>query len=188
MIVKKIVITIIISAMYKVKNPIDRILSYRNIIQRVENMTPCWEWILGTFESGYGIAWYKGKSYSIHRLSAFLFDVNKDIDNNIIPDFKFVLNSIFCVLHRCDNRICFNPEHLFIGTRKDNALDMYRKGRENKVNGERIFQSKLTTSQILEIREKYSSGNFTQYQLAEEYKVSQPQIHLIIKKKNWGHI
>ncbi len=64
---------------------------------------------------GYGKIKFKGKDYRAHRLSYI-------IKNGEIP------SSIF-VCHKCDNPPCINPDHLFLGTAKDNALDRKNKGR-----------------------------------------------------------
>jgi hypothetical protein len=59
---------------------------------------------------------YKGRSYTAHRFSAFVF-------------LNFNLTSELVVAHRCDVPRCVNPDHLFIGTYKDNTQDMLSKGR-----------------------------------------------------------
>jgi hypothetical protein len=55
-----------------------------------------------------------------------------------------------CVLHKCDRRACVNPDHLFTGTKKDNTLDMMRKGRRT--------QTVLTPELVAEIRESSESS------------------------------
>jgi len=76
----------------------------------------CWEWKGNISSSGYGLLSYKGKNIGSHILSWILH--NGEIENNL------------WVLHKCDNRKCVNPKHLFLGTRQDNMDDMVRKGRQ----------------------------------------------------------
>lgn len=100
-------------------------LSFENVyiehlkkkIKKQKNITKngCWEWTGPKYKDGYGMANYRRKKIRAHRLSYQLFV--GEITENI------------CVLHKCDNKPCFNPNHLFLGTRKDNAIDMVRKGR-----------------------------------------------------------
>ena len=93
------------------------------------------------------------------------------------------------VLHKCDNRKCCNPAHLFLGSQKDNMQDMIAKGRKvlrtrEESVGEKSPQAKLTWAQIREIREKYEMGAL-QKELAEEFLLSQSQISFIVTKKGW---
>lgn len=78
----------------------------------------CWEWQRGTNSKGYGAVKIQNKTYSAHRVSWTLF-------NGDIPEGMFVC-------HHCDNPKCVNPEHLFIGTQKDNMQDKCKKGRHHK--------------------------------------------------------
>lgn len=57
----------------------------------------------------------------------------------------------YLVCHTCDNRVCINPDHLFVGTEKDNAHDMVSKGRDAKIFGEKNGNSKLTQLMVLQI-------------------------------------
>lgn len=78
----------------------------------------CWPWHRYKDESGYGYIAFDGFKFAVHRL-AFLH-------------FKGVIPPKFEVMHTCDNPFCFNPEHLFLGTHKENMEDMVRKGRSPK--------------------------------------------------------
>jgi hypothetical protein len=77
--------------------------------------TPCWEWTGTVNVQGYGDMSVEGKHVGAHRLSY-------QLHNGSIPKGLHVL-------HKCDNRICTNPEHLFIGTQSENVKDMGKKKR-----------------------------------------------------------
>jgi len=102
------------------------------------------------------------------------------------------------VLHNCpdgDNPTCVNPSHLWLGTQGDNNRDMTEKGRhgmlahpELAARGERNGFSRLTETDITEIRLRYSLGRATQTTLAAEYGVSQSHIWRILHSQAWKHI
>ena len=75
----------------------------------------CWNWKGGLSGCGYGYITFEGKKQGAHRVSYKLF--NGPIPKNML------------VLHKCDNRACINPDHLFLGTHQDNMDDMWEKGR-----------------------------------------------------------
>lgn len=111
-----------------------------------------------------------GKGY-VHRVSYTLF-VGE------IPDGM-------CVLHKCDNRLCVEPTHLFLGTKLENARDCDAKGRRPK--GMSHFYALVTDSQVRKIRKLYEQG-VTQRRLATQYGVCQANISNIVKRKSWSHI
>jgi HNH endonuclease len=83
----------------------------------------CWEWKAVARCMGYGVLQLDGKAQFAHRIAWIL-------SNGAIPDG-------LCVLHKCDNRPCVNPRHLWLGTRSENTLDMFAKGRQNPPKGDR---------------------------------------------------
>ena len=83
---------------------------------KVDPVTGCWNWVGATSHFGYGKICHKGRYLAAHRVAAHLW-------------MGFDLKDSRCVLHRCDNPPCINPDHLFLGTKKDNTRDCVNKGR-----------------------------------------------------------
>jgi hypothetical protein len=87
------------------------------------------------------------------------------------------------VCHRCDNPICVNPNHLFLGTQQDNIRDMWAKGRHPLLDGEKHYAHKLTALQVRAIRK--SPTSVMNKTLAERYGVDSSTISLARRGKNW---
>jgi hypothetical protein len=120
----------------------------------------CWVWT-GSIRRGYGQCKYQGKNVYAHRASWMQYV--GEIPNGL------------CVCHRCDNPLCVNPLHLFLGSMADNNLDMARKGRA---------ASKITAVQVRLIRDSTLSCQT----LAREYGISVSQVSRIRTHKKWKHI
>lgn len=131
----------------------------------------CWEWTKSCTKQGYGRASYHGKGVRSHRLSW-------ELTYGEIPYDLFVL-------HKCDNRKCCNPKHLFLGTPLDNVRDMMEKGRNALLMGRLNGNSKLTNEQVDYIIKRYATGGVTQEQLAQEIGVSDSHISNIVNGKVW---
>lgn len=135
----------------------------------------CWEW-QGSTRGGYGriiVGSRKNgtrRSESAHRLSYIL-------NNGAIPEGMEVC-------HKCDNRCCINPDHLFLGTRQDNIDDREAKGRNNPPVGEENGNAKLTKLDVLEIIEKRERGLSFQ-RIANEYGVSKKTVQNAVSGKTW---
>lgn len=141
-----------------------------------EDFPSCWIWKGGVSDNGwgqkYGYMLHEGKRYYTHRISYQLTHVDEDISN-------------LCICHTCDNPKCVNPSHLWKGTDLDNARDKVQKGRQQDMSNEANPKSKLNKAIVQNIRFKYSSGNYTQKELAEEYGVVSANISLIVRNKIW---
>lgn len=151
------------------------------IPQHLPNLGQCWIWTSCKDKDGYGWIGLTKKSSGFynkraHRISALIHGISDILTENQL------------ILHKCDNPGCVNPEHLFIGTTEDNVKDRVSKNRTAIQSGSSHGYAKLVESQVLEIRAKYATGNYTQDKLATEYKVVRPMISLIVNRKNWTHI
>lgn len=94
-----------------------------------------------------------------------------------------------CVLHRCDNRKCANPAHLFLGTHRTNTWDAWRKGRATVcAPGEGHHKAKLTEAIVRELRESFTDDQLDTGELAERYGVSRTTILAAYKRQTWRHI
>jgi len=134
----------------------------------------CWEWKKSTFLSGYGAIRWEGKAELAHRVSWLIHTGS--------------IASLW-VLHRCDNRRCVNPQHLFLGTGADNNRDMFQKNRWKKKkdqSGEHNPWSKLTQVQAEEIRSIYASGGVSMKKLGKRFGVSNNAICMIVNRRTYA--
>lgn len=139
----------------------------------------CWEWGGTCNSTGYGLVAWHGKVYVSHRVAAYL--------SGLVSSMSAPKNSreLTHVLHKCDNRKCCNPSHLFLGSYKDNQLDAYKKGRRSQPKGEHHANAKLTNIEAETIRGRYDKGE-TQMSLAKEFNVSQRAISLIVRGETYS--
>ena len=130
----------------------------------------CWNWMSTKIWNGYGRLSFDGRPQLAHRV-AWMFYVG-DIPNGL------------CVLHRCDNRGCVNPSHLFLGTYADNVHDCMNKGRRVDNAGEKHGHAKLTEEQVKTIRARRSDGALG-VDLAREFGVTKQTISKITNHHAW---
>ncbi len=162
----------------------------------------CWLWLGTRNRRGYGIFAVRHWPYIAHRLS---FLMNGGVFTAEQP----------CGLHSCHNPPCVNPAHIRAGTNAENSADAVAAGRqahgdwfsairratacrgdnhpsrlrpERRPRGSKSKSSKLTESQVAEMREAYALGNCTQRELANRYGVSQGCIGFILRGEFWRHV
>lgn len=145
-------------------------LTRERIEAKVERLTECgcWIWMGGCQVRGYGEIISNNKKHAAHRVSYTLYKGD-------IPKGMYVC-------HKCDTVSCVNPDHLFLGTQKDNLSDMARKGRSTL--GEKNARAKLTVEQIKEIRE----SNDTHQNIANRMGVCRSNIGAIKNRERWSHV
>lgn len=134
----------------------------------------CWNWTGQKFNSGYGSAWINGKCRTAHRVSYEIF--NGKIKGNLL------------VCHKCDNKSCVKPSHLFLGTSQDNLRDASKKGllASGKNNGMHISPTlKLNEQKVRKIRKEHNPKVFTCEMLAKKYNVSKRTIRSVLENENW---
>ena len=133
------------------------------------NQNGCWLYQAGRFDTGYGSFWLDGSDRCAHRVSWL-------IHKGEIPGNLFVC-------HKCDVKLCVNPDHLFLGTTQENTADRVKKGRcaRGRAHLKRVT---LTEQEVNEIRYLLSNGA-QNYILAEKYKISRATISDIKRRRSW---
>lgn len=131
----------------------------------------CWDWLACLDGCGYG-DWRRQGFRRAHRFSWWLH--NGPIPHNL------------WVLHKCDNPGCVRPDHLFLGTPKDNTRDMISKGREADQKGEKHWGVKLNADKVREIRLLFSK--FRNGEIAARYGVDAKTIYDIRHGNNWAGV
>jgi hypothetical protein len=138
-------------------------------LEKVQKTENCWNWTASTTSAGYGKigeGGHCGRILDAHRVAYELFV-------GAIPEGK-------CALHHCDNKLCVNPSHLFLGTQKDNVDDSVTKGRHPC--GEEAGRAKLTSEQVREIRECYRPNCA---ELGRRYGVTEVAVWNVVHGHTW---
>jgi hypothetical protein len=140
----------------------------------------CWLWIPGPSCDGYGRFNY-GRTFELSHRFAW------KVTYGPIPEG-------LCVCHSCDTlyeygdrtyKLCVRPDHLFVGTHRENIMDASAKGRMHP--GERSGSTKITSTDVIDIRKQHSTG-ITPRTLSSQYGISKGQIIQIVNRRYWKHI
>lgn len=150
----------------KASDPVPRFWSF--VLKVEETEGGCWLWQGAVGSHGYGSIYAYGRQVLVHRLSW-------EIHNGPIPKGMHVL-------HHCDVRRCIRPNHLFLGTNKDNHADAQLKGRLPA--GEAHKSSKLTALQVQEIRRRSSLGE-SRRSVSRDFDITPQTVGKIVRGERW---
>ena len=145
--------------------------SFLGRLKETEN--GCLEWQGGRHEQGYGLVGYKGRCWRAHRLSYTFFNGK-------------ITKGLF-VMHKCDNPPCCNPDHLELGTPKQNMRDSLN--RKRFAVGERQGLSRLTKNQAKEIQKAKSAGGryWGSKEYAKKFGVHVDTVSQAANGRTWKH-
>ena len=143
----------------------------------VEKTDDCWLW-RGSVNHvhGYGYYYHRG-SHRAHRY-AYIECVGP------VP-------AGLVVCHKCDNKLCVRPDHLFAGSQADNIADKVAKGRQAR--GAAIGNAKLTSEDVAAIRSNHRKGKhkgeWTTAWIAAKYQIDKSNVRIIANRlRNWQHV
>lgn len=171
--------------MSKGKKPTDPRVRFWRFVRKTKD---CWEWT-GACRRGYGRLCVGSRTNkSIRTVAAHRFSF--EMHNGPIPPEMHVC-------HKCDNQRCVRPDHLFLGTAKDNQADAAAKGRkaagdrngsrakpEARPRGEKHALARLAEADVRFVRASNEPGA----DLARRFGVSKELIYAIRKRRLWRHI
>lgn len=141
---------------------------------RVNPLNNCWEWKGYKGKKGYGIFTYSNGTLA-HRFSYLHHkgEIPKDMQ----------------VCHHCDNTACVNPEHLWLGTNRDNQIDCIKKGRayRNSPKGSKNGLSKLLESDVRKIKQM-KINKIPEKDIAKQFHISISNVYYITSGRTWKHV
>lgn len=169
----------------RARKNISRVAVVRFLLKVKYRNKQCWLWN-AAFRGGYGAFAFKPHTAFAHRASYIIF--NGDIGDKDL------------VLHKCDNKACVNPDHLYLGDYKDNARDAVERGRiatgdrngmrlhpGSRLYGEKCKLSKLKTNEVRKIAALLKRGKSLK-SIAKIFNVNFTTIWKIKVGESWSHI
>lgn len=135
---------------------------------RTGGRSDCIEWTGSKTSAGYGNRRIGGKNYLVHRL-AFAEAHGREPDG--------------ILRHTCDNRLCYNVDHLIEGTFAENSQDMIDRDRHNR--GERHPMSKLSANEVIELRRRFDAKE-NRKDLAAAFGISVRNVYVVGSRKGWA--
>lgn len=155
------------------QNDIDRFWSKLNFTDH------CWIYTGCSISKNnkYGVFWINGQNMPAHRFSYIIHNGFKE------------LRPINIICHSCDNPKCVNPNHLWLGTHKDNSQDMVNKDRQSHNYGSQNGMSILDESDIQDILIDIHNGLYSNINdIVKVYPVTYAAIADMLHGKTWNHI
>lgn len=141
---------------------------------KVEKTDGCWLWTAKSKDKdGYGLFHAPRRMVRAHRLSW-------ELAAGESPG-----KALVC--HRCDNPACVRPDHLFLGTARDNFRDCLAKGRYSP-KGTGNAAAKLSEEDVSKVRNLYATGQWSQQAIADIFGVTQTTVSTIVLGKRWRHV
>lgn len=147
---------------------------------KVDRSGECWTWTGYIQTNGYAKFHLDGRPRWAHRVAWLL-------THGPVPEGLLVC-------HHCDNPRCVRPDHLFLGTVQDNALDMVHKGRcgswegaPHLERGEARYNVRLNPERVREIRRRHAAGA-TLADLARAFQVNSGTIYNVVTRRRWKHV
>ena len=159
---------------------INKIRDVERFLSKIKKTPTCWEWIGTSVPSGYGI-------FHLGRIRGESRDIRRIIlaHRASWKVFKGEIGESLYILHKCNNRKCVNPNHLYQGSQKENVQDEIDSG--TFIFGSKHPLSKLQESDIQKIVD-FSKNGLSQRKIASMFGVDQALIWRIIHRKSWPHV
>jgi predicted XRE-type DNA-binding protein len=145
-------------------------------LNREIDASGCWLWTGAIHqERQYGYAWVNERKRLIHRVAAHLWlglpwDAPREQQ----------------ALHHCDVRLCFRPEHLYVGTHADNFHDVVARGRAS--HGEQHYRAVLDDSAVRSIRSLVADQGWMQKEAAAAFGISKQTVSRVVRREAWAHV